>query len=210
MSMLSIRNYQKYYNEDLVLSIESVDFEPGIHWIKGENGAGKSTFLKSVAGMIPFNGKIKLNEKSITGDPVMYRLMVNFSEAEPLFPGFLTPKDLVAFIGKAKKASKDQMDYYAQQFGIHAYFEKPCETFSSGMLKKLSLTLAFLGHPRLIILDEPLITLDLVSRQKLMSLVEDQLRKDTLFLISSHQNLGESELKVQSTLVISNKTLSIA
>jgi ABC-2 type transport system ATP-binding protein len=142
--MLVLDDFRKIYNSQVILSIPNLKFEPGIHWIKGANGAGKSTLFKSIAGIIPFEGDITLNDLRLKKDHVSYRKVVNYSEAEPLYPGFLTAKDLTRFVGTAKGSSPEQQDYYVQRFGISSYFEKACDTYSSGMLKKLSLAMAFL------------------------------------------------------------------
>ena len=92
--------------------------------------------------------------------------------------------------------------------GVSEYFNKPCGAFSSGMLKKMSLAIAFLGNPKLIILDEPLVTLDIAARAALMELILAKLsdRKVT-FLMSSHQSMDTSVLPVRNTYEIQNKTI---
>lgn len=207
--MLAIRGFEKSYNDTLILKIDHLELANGIYWIKGENGSGKSTLFKSVAGLIPFSGAIVLNDIDCASQPVAFRAQINFAEAEPLYPGFLTPKDLIRFIGKTKRASHPNMDRVAKHFGVDAFYEKPCETFSSGMLKKLSLSLAFLGNPRLIILDEPLITLDEQTRGKLVELVKEYASQGVMFLISSHQ-LIENNLIVTGTFEIKQKSIHVA
>jgi ABC-2 type transport system ATP-binding protein len=207
--MLRLLNFKKSYADSLILSIPQLVLNPGIHWIKGENGSGKSTLFKCVAGQIPFDGEIELLEIDQKTNPVQYRKQINFAEAEPLYPGFLTSKDLIQFIGKTKGASIEQQQSLTKRFGVESFFEKPCETYSSGMLKKLSLTMAFLGSPKLIILDEPIITLDEASRDVLYRAIADYHQQGVSFLISSHQLIDRLLLSVSSSLQIKNKTLSV-
>jgi len=75
------------------------------------------------------------------------------------------------------------------------------------MLKKLSLALAFLGDPKLIILDEPLVTLDEVTRGQFYSLMKE--KNDTIFLLSSHHEIRTGSLDITSTHIIRNKTLVV-
>lgn len=204
--MLLINNFEKRYNDALILKIEKLEFEKGIHWIKGENGSGKSTLFKSIAGLIPFQGTIRLNHLDCVDNPVAFRRQINFAEAEPLYPDFLTAKDLIRFVGKTKNATAENMATITKHFGVDSFYEKACGTFSSGMLKKLSLVMAFLGDPKLIILDEPLITLDEQTRMKLVALIKTYLGNGVLFLISSHQ-LIENNLAVSQTLEIKNQSI---
>jgi ABC-2 type transport system ATP-binding protein len=207
--MLRLKNFSKRYHDRLVLEIKALDFKPGVHWIKGENGSGKSTLFKSIAGIIPFDGEVILNNVNLKKDPVDFRRYVNYSEAEPIYPGFLTAKDLIRFVGKAKGSSLAQQQYYCTQFGLNSYFETTCETYSSGMLKKVSLVLAFLGSPKVIILDEPLITLDTEARLVLANVITELLTKEIIFLISSHQMIESESLPIQSSFSIQNKSLII-
>lgn len=207
--MLIIQNFIKRFNEHLILEIDRQEFSAGIHWIKGENGSGKTTLFKSISGIIPYEGQIYFSDGiDSRKNPVAFRAQVNYSEAEPSYPGFLTAKDLIRFIGKIKNETIAKQDEYVNQFGVDSFFEKPCETYSSGMMKKLSLVTAFFGNPKLIILDEPLITLDEAARSVLYRLVKEKLKQsDTAFLMSSHQSISANDLEIIQTLSIQNKKL---
>ena len=106
--MLQISNYKKFYGNYLVLQIDDLQLDENIYWVKGDNGSGKSTFFKTLAGLLPFEGRIAVNQVDIKKQGVAYRTIVNYSEAEPLYPVFLTAHDLIQFVGKAKKANQKQ------------------------------------------------------------------------------------------------------
>jgi ABC-2 type transport system ATP-binding protein len=207
--MLVLKDFSKSYGDTLIIAIDRLVLPPGIHWIRGQNGSGKSTLFKSLAGIIPCKGEVAFEDGvTLHNHPVDYRRRVNYSEAEPLFPGFLTAKDLVKFIGKAKGASTEQMAYWVDLFQVKPFYEHPCETYSSGMLKKLSLVLAFLGSPQVIILDEPLITLDAQTRETLLHAVKLWIEKTNgIILMSSHQVLDDVGLKINLSFSILDKTL---
>jgi ABC-2 type transport system ATP-binding protein len=112
------------------------------------------------------------------------------------------------FIGRAKDADRQQQEFYTSLFGVDSYFEQTCETFSSGMLKKLSLVLAFLGKPHVVILDEPLITLDENARKILLNHIK-VLSPEKIFLLSSHQLLDDMEIPVNGIFKIQNQSILI-
>ena len=87
------------------------------------------------------------------------------------------------------------------------FYEHPCGTYSSGMLKKLSLALAFLGEPKVIMLDEPLITIDDRAVECMYDLIRQYHAQGVTFLLSSHQDFEAGALPVQSTFIVSNQTI---
>ena len=207
--MLAIRRFQKAYHGRVILTIPELDFAPGIHWIQGRNGSGKTTFFKAVAGMLPFEGQIRLNGRfDCNRDAVPYRMRVNYSEAEPLFPEFLTAGDLIQWVATAKKAPAGQANDLIDLFAIRDFMTTPVGTYSSGMLKKTSLVLAFLGQPQLILLDEPLITLDVTATQTVARLIETLSQQGVGFLLSSHQDFSLADLPIASVWLVADQTLT--
>ena len=101
--MLQLTNFSKTYQGRAVLRIDSFTFSPGTYWIQGANGSGKSTLLKAIAGVTPFEGDILLaGQLSVKQQAVAYRRRVNFAEAEPVFPAFLTGRELIHLFRTAK------------------------------------------------------------------------------------------------------------
>ena len=209
--MLEFLQVQKSYGDRPILSIPSLQLDKGIYWLQGSNGSGKTTLLRMIAGLLPFRGDIILNGTSLRRSPVEYRRAVSWADAEPLYPDFLKGRDLVAFYQEIRKASPQQVDSLLQLFQVKSFLSAPIGTYSSGMVKKLSLVLSFIGNPSLITLDEPLVTLDRESIPALYSLISSSyLEKNTSFLISSHQDLATGALPEERILSVSGQTLSLS
>ena len=210
--MLQLTNFSKSYRGRAVLRIDSFTFSPGTHWIQGANGSGKSTLLKAIAGITPFEGDILLaGQLSIKKQAVAYRRLVNFAEAEPIFPEFLTGRELIHLFRTAKNGPPHQEDFYLEGLHMTSYVHEPVGTYSSGMLKKLSLVLAFLGQPTCIVLDEPLTTLDAAAIPVLCAwMARQQAQQGTSFLLSSHQAFAVGALPVMQQLLIEHATLRFA
>ncbi|MBW4891919.1 ATP-binding cassette domain-containing protein [Mucilaginibacter sp. HMF5004] len=209
--MLQFHNFKKLYGGIAALKVPDLALDAGIYWVKGINGSGKSTLLKSIAGILSFNGDIVLDGSiSIKKQPVDYRKYVNFAEAEPLFPEFLTGTEMIQLFADAKEAPEGQEQGYVESMGMQGYVDRPIGTYSSGMLKKLSLLLAFLGEPKLILLDEPLITIDTDSLKILYTWISDLHReKGVSFMLSSHQELDAAEIQQVGVLLVENQTLQV-
>jgi len=207
--MLKVKNYSKSYNNHTIVAVEDLEIPEGIHWVKGINGSGKSTFFRSVAGIIPFDGEISWNNLDIRKDAVTYRMQVNMSEADPLYPDYLTAYDLLNFIAEAKKAETSQLQQLAEVLGVDVYWKSAIGTYSSGMLKKISLLSAFLGKPSLIMLDEPLITIDDRSVQIVYELVKEYAEQQGVsFLLSSHQDFRFEQLAIKNMYLVQNQTIT--
>jgi ABC-2 type transport system ATP-binding protein len=205
--MLRISDYRKKYQDSLVLTIPDLHLPNGIFWLKGTNGSGKSTLLKSLAGILHFDGNVILNEQiSLKKDAIAYRTFVNFAPADPIYPDFLSGKEMIKMFASAKSGSMQQAEQYLSVMDMNSYIKDELGSYSSGMLKKLSLVLAFLGHPRLILLDEPLITVDADSLKVLFSWIKEKHEKDNCsFIIASHQLIADKELEITSILGVQNQ-----
>ena len=207
--MLQIDQFRKTYNNHLVLQIDTLSISGGVYWVRGQNGSGKSTLLKAMAGIIPFQGDITLNQRvHCKKQPVAYRRLVNFAEAEPIFPEFLTGIELIELFKSAKKAPHQQEAFYVETMQMTSYVNQPVRTYSSGMLKKLSLVLAFLGQPTCILLDEPLTTLDADSLPILYSWIDRFCHQpETMVLLSSHQAFEGELLPTVRELLVEYATI---
>ncbi|HVU85277.1 MAG TPA: AAA family ATPase, partial [Puia sp.] len=80
-------------------------------------------------------------------------------------------------------------------------------SWSDGMIKKLSIVLAFLGSPSLIVLDEPLVTLDTGSVQLLYEMIRDQRGRGCSILFTSHQDVVMSSLPIDRKIIIRDQTI---
>lgn len=209
--MLQFDTVKKCYGNFLALDIPSLTLNKGVYWLKGENGSGKTTFLKMIGGLHPFKGDIRLPACSIKKKRISFLQSVNYAEAEPVYPDFLTAKDLVQLYCYTKKGDLQKTLILLEQLHIIDAYTKPLGTYSSGMLKKLSLALAFIGNPIWILLDEPLITVDTDAVSIICSHINtSNTQKDISFIITSHQPFPADRLQITQILSAAHKTISIS
>jgi len=194
----------------MVLQIDNFNLERSIYWLTGINGSGKTTLMQMMAGMIPFQGDIKLGDIHLRQQPISYRRLVNFAEAEPMYPGFISGIELVKFYQDVRNADATQTDMLIYLFKMKDFISHSISRYSSGMVKKLSLLLAFIGKPSLILLDEPLATLDETAIQILPELMNAYYKEfKTCIIFSSHQNFNMQVLTKPNKILIRDQTLQL-
>jgi ABC-2 type transport system ATP-binding protein len=100
----------------------------------------------------------------------------------------------VEFIRSIKKGTTQQTEEVKEILGIDNYLANPAGSYSSGMLKKLSLLSAFLGNPAWILLDEPFTTLDHASQSALCRLIRQKHGQGIAFIITFHHDIETSDI----------------
>ena len=165
--MLKIKNYSKTYNgEKYVVENLSLEVNKGdLFAFIGHNGAGKSTTIKSIAGILPFEkGEIYIDGLSVANNPVECKSIIAYIPDNPDLYESLTGIQYLNFIGDVYKISKDIrkniIEKYAKLFEIYDDLNNLVGSYSHGMKQKLAIISAFLHSPKLLILDEPFVGLD--------------------------------------------------
>lgn len=188
--MIQFSNVEKKYGSRTIVRIPDMQLPKGIFWVQGKNGCGKTTLLKMVAGLLPYTGEILFNEYSLRMKPRNYRKNIGWAEAEPLYPPFITGKEILNFYQHVAGAAPEYIQELIKQFGIAAYLSTKTGSWSDGMIKRFSLLLAFAATPALVLLDEPFATLDAEAQEYLPSfLCTYAAAHECTMLFSSHQTI---------------------
>ena len=206
--MLQFDQLRKSYGHKPVLDIPTLQLASGIYWLQGPNGTGKTTLLRIAAGILTFEGDIRLDGRSLRKTPVAYRQLVGWADAEPLYPGFLNGNDLLNFYRSILHPEAHQIETLCTRLAVGGWLNSRSDRWSSGMTKKISLVLALLGRPALVLLDEPFSTLDQEGTTALYALMTEYHRLyNTGFLVSSHQEIDLSRLPDLQQLRIIDQTV---
>jgi ABC-2 type transport system ATP-binding protein len=201
--MLQMINVRKQYHQHVILDIPSFQLDSGIFWLKGANGSGKTTLLKIIAGLIPFEGEVLFRDTSLQHQPLSYRQHIGWAEAEPVYPPFMTGRDLLSLYRHIRNSSGDEATLLLDAFQLHSYIDQPIAGYSAGTTKKLSLVLSFMGNSPLMVLDEPMITLDATAFSLLCRFILEKHRQSgTSFLMSSHQSPDDALLPSTQILTV--------
>lgn len=206
MCTLRIDEFSKSYNGEEILNIPNFCLERGIYYLRGRNGSGKTTLLKCISGLIPYTGRIELegiinSRRSFA----RYRELVRYSYAEPLYPVFLKGIELIKLYQEVTQSDTKTTRVLIERLGIDKFQSKKIDHYSSGMIKKLSIALAFIGKSKLILLDEPYNALDIETTEILTDLIIEYTQTGTSIIFTSHQDF-EPKLSTK-TLEVEEKSL---
>lgn len=186
--MIEIKSLTKKYKKFKAVDGISLSAKPGeITILLGPNGAGKSTTIKSIAGLLNFEGNI-----TILGYPnktVEAKKIFGYIPETPALYDLLTPWEHAEFISRAYKLSdewKDRAKAIFERLEILDKKDKPVRELSKGMTQKLSIALALLINPEAIMFDEPLVGLDPKAINEVLKIFEELKAEDKSILISTH------------------------
>ncbi|WP_424350092.1 lantibiotic protection ABC transporter ATP-binding protein (plasmid) [Latilactobacillus sp. 5-91] len=193
-----------YHNQKAVDDLELEITENSIYGLLGANGAGKSTTLKMIAGIIaPTKGAIIYK-----GKPWRRKDLVEIGaliETPPLY-GNLTAYENLLVRTVALNLPKDRIREVLEIVHLTNTGKKKARQFSMGMKQRLGIALALLNHPKLLILDEPTNGLDPIGIQDLRELILSFPKKGITVILSSHI-LSEVENTVDTIGIITNGKL---
>ena len=204
--MLYVSNITKKYGSFTALDNISFHAEKGhVYGFIGQNGAGKSTTMNIIAGVISHNGGfVTIGGHDLINDPVKARQRLGYMpESAALYPD-MTVWEYLDFIAAAKGISKDEINKeiagVLDRTDIQDLKDKLIVSLSKGMGQRVGIAAALIGSPDVLILDEPTAGLDpdqIASIRKLIS----SLGKNRTVLLSSHI-LSEIEEICDSVIII--------
>lgn len=152
----------------------------------GPNGSGKTTFIKSVLGMVvPDGGFITFNGRNIVHD-WRYRELIGYMPQTGRYPDNMTIGQVLDMMKDIRKATKTTDNELIAAFGLDKLLHKRMRTLSGGTRQKVSASLAFLFTPDVLILDEPTAGLDPLSSELLKDKITREKQNGKLVLITSH------------------------
>lgn len=185
--MIEVVNLKKSFGKLNVLKGINLSLKKGhVIAVMGPNGSGKTTFLKSLVGLvIPDSGEVLIDGKSIKND-WKYRENIGYMPQIARYPENLKVKELIEMV-KDIRGSKSELDEeLIDLLKISNISEKTMVTLSGGNKQRVSAVLAFLFNQDVVILDEPTAGLDPVSSEHVKSKILKEKEKGKLVIVTSH------------------------
>jgi ABC-2 type transport system ATP-binding protein len=186
--IISTQNLTKTYGKRQVVSNLNLAVPRGsICGFLGSNGAGKSTTIKLLLGLVqPTSGVGTVFGRDIVTDSLAIRDRVGFLAQSPSFYGYLTARETLQFVASffftgSKTAIAARIEELIELVGLSGKADRPVKGFSGGEKQRLGIAQAAINDPELIILDEPASALDPLGRRDVLKILESFRGRSTVF-----------------------------
>ena len=191
--MLDIRNYSKSYGEgkkaadNVSLQVMSGD----IYGFIGHNGAGKSTTIRAVVGVLDFTeGEIYIDGHSVKDEPMACKQVTAYIPDNPDLYENLTGIQYLNFVADVFQLDaaerEESIRKYADLFEITDALGDLINSYSHGMKQKVAIISALIHRPKLLVLDEPFVGLDPKATFTLKEIMHEMCRQGTAIFFSTH------------------------
>ena len=192
MALIELRQLSKAYGDVSALAGLDLDVpEACLYGLLGPNGAGKTTALRILATLLaPDSGQVQIDGVDALKDPRSVRRRLGYVAQEVAIDKILTGRELLQLQGDLfhlpRRLRDEQIDDLIDRLAMNEWVDRRCGTYSGGMRRRLDLAAGLLHRPKLLVLDEPTVGLDIESRAAIWELLRELVRDGTGILLSSH------------------------
>lgn len=186
-----IKNLSKSFDKKLVLSDVNFNFESGkIYGLLGRNGSGKTTFFNCVNNDLePDTGKFFIQETTEEAKRELKPDDIGYVISTPTVPEFLTAREFLKFyidVNAHRIKNVPDLDECFDIIGIDEYDrDRLLKDFSHGMKNKMQMLINIITKPAILLLDEPLTSLDVVVAEEMKQILRG-LKNDSIVIFSTH------------------------
>jgi len=153
----------------------------------GENGAGKTTAIRALLGLVPYRGEVRIAGLDVRRRGREARALVGYVPQQLAFYDDLTALGLLGYFGALRKAPRGQPAELLARVALSEHAGKAVGALSGGMKQRLALAVALLGDPPILMLDEPTASLDTAARGDFVRLLGDLRAAGKTLVVTSHR-----------------------
>ncbi len=192
MALIELRNISKTYGN--VTALRELDLtvpEGCLYGLLGPNGAGKTTAMRILATLLaPEQGSVRVDGVDALADPRAVRRLLGYVAQDVAIDKILSGRELLQLQGDLYHLRRGHRDEriadLIRRLDMADWIDRRCGTYSGGMRRRLDLAAGLLHRPRLLVLDEPTVGLDIESRSAIWQLLRQLVQEGTTVLLSSH------------------------
>lgn len=197
MSAIKTTALSKFYGSKAAVDALELDIPRGeLFALLGVNGAGKTTAIKMLSGLIrPSSGTASVMGHDVVAQPLLVKQRINVSPQETAVAPNLTVREnlelICALHGMDKAARKTRADDMIRRFSLSDIEKSRAATLSGGWMRRLSIAMALITDPDILFLDEPTLGLDVLARRELWKIIGGL--KGSMTIILTTHYLEEAE-----------------
>ncbi len=208
--MIKINNLTKKYGNYTAIDNLTLHIKKGeIFALLGLNGAGKSTTINILCSLIKkTSGQIFIDNLNLDTDAIKIKQIINLSPQETAIANNLTVKENLLFIADLYNITNknEEITSLLTKFNLIKKEKSLAKTLSGGQKRKLSLAMALITKPKILILDEPTLGLDIKSRKELWEMIKEYNKNSTIILTTHY--LEEAEQLADRIAILDKGKLS--
>ena len=208
---LCIDRLTKQYGNKIAVDRVSLQLTNGVYGLLGANGAGKTTFMRMLCGILkPTSGTVTFDKMDVSSEE--YRTELGYLPQDfgyyPDFNGMDFLLYMASLKGLTKTEAKRKSKKLLELVSLSDVAKKKIATYSGGMKQRLGIAQALLNDPKIIILDEPTAGLDPKERVRFRNLIKD-LGEESIVLLSTHivsdvEHIADTVLMMKAGQIIYN------
>ena len=194
-NIITLDNVCKNYKTKKALSNVCLQIQQGeLFGLLGVNGAGKTTLIKILCGLSKkTSGTVTINNFDLDRDVNQIKRIIDISPQETAIANNLTVKENLEFFANIYNDTKtinsanhtNVIDEVIETFSLHEVLSQKAKTLSGGYKRRLSIAIALISQPKILLLDEPTLGLDVFARRELWNIIK-KLRHNITIILTSH------------------------
>ncbi|RMD87991.1 MAG: ABC transporter ATP-binding protein [Candidatus Dadabacteria bacterium] len=217
--MIEIKQLTKNYGSFEALKGISLEIGRGeIFGFLGVNGAGKTTTIKIMAGLLkPSSGTVKICGYDIQREPEAAKAVTGYIPDRPYMYNKLTGREFLKFMGELYKVNgkelEERVSRLLEEFSLTEWQNELIEGYSHGMKQRLATCSALIHHPKVLIVDEPMVGLDPRGARLLKDSFREYAKGGMTIFLSTHtlnvaEEVADRLAIIQGGEIIASGTLS--
>lgn len=207
-TILTLQNVKKTY-KDGTIALKGISLEitkSRIFALLGPNGAGKTTLISIITTLLSkTSGQVYVENFNLDHDADKIREIIGVTFQEQVKEQYLTGREVLYYQGVLYGIPKNEIlkksETFIQKIGLQAVADKPIQTYSGGMYRRLEIIKGLLSNPKILFLDEPTLGLDPQSRRQIWKFINELKASGTTIFVTSHY-IDEIEKNTDEVAII--------
>lgn len=190
--MITVSHLTKRYGE--FTAVDGIDLAVGqgeVFGFLGPNGAGKTTTIRIIACLsVPTEGSVVVDGHDVVEDASSVKRITGYIPDRPYLYEKLTGREHLRFVadlyGVDWKDCESEVEQRVDHFGLSRWIDARIENYSHGMKQKLVLIGSLVHRPKVLIIDEPMVGLDVLAQNQVKQLLRDEAAKGRTIFLTTH------------------------